>query len=171
MTERRYAFRLVIHGDIVYENTIEQESAMCALEWGLYWMPGGWFQTSRGEPVCAEIRVIRDDGQYGSWRTFTSTYLRRAASISRFTDEDLKCLVAGQTLVWQIFNGDGTPVHGKIFDSRGSAVDFMRDEDIWSKCYVDHVWVDGWFDEQYSWKRTEVKGYKGLTMEKKKEEE
>lgn len=72
-----------------------------------------------------------------------------------------------EDLVWQIVDRDHNPVCRRLFSSKRYAEDYMYH----MMNRFDHVipiWVDGWYDEQYSWKRAEVKGYEGrMSLEDK----
>lgn len=158
MAEHVYAYRLVVFGRTVYEGRIERANPKDALNWGLYWMPGDWTAGDGDAPVHAETAVMKEDGTRTSWRPYWTNYTREASYISRWDDEDVKCLLAGQDLVWQIVDRDLVPTCRRLFSSKRYAEDYMYH----TMNRFDHVipvWVDGWYDEQYSWKREEVKGY------------
>ena len=164
MTERSYAYRLVVFGKTVYESTIEDKtSPKDALNWGLYWMPGDWTAGDRGEVVHAEVSVLRD-GRPTTWKSYWTDYTREASHIHHWTKEDVRCLISGQDLVWQIVDRDLAPVCDRLFSSKSYAEDYMY-HTLNRFDFVRHVWVDGWYDEQYSWKREEVKGYENITWE------
>lgn len=162
MTERDYEIKLIIFGKTVYEGKIEgKTNPSDALNWGLYWMPGGWVQGDQGAPVHAMTSVLRD-GKPTTWKSYWTNYTREASHIAHWTNHDVQCLVAGQDLVWYILDRDGKLAIDRIFSSKRYAEDYMFNELKRFDCGVRHIWVDGWYDEQYSWKRKEVKGYENI---------
>lgn len=169
MTERDYAIRLVVFGRTVYETVMEgYRNPRDALVWGLYWMPGGWTAGDGDEPVHAETAVIKEDGTKAPWKPYWTSYTREVSLISRWDDEDVRCLISGQDLVWRIVDRELRPVCDRVFSSKRYAEDYMYHTlNIFE--FVVPVWVDGWYGEQDSWKRDKVKGYEDLMSLEEKE--
>ena len=162
MIEREYAYRLVVKGKTVYEDKIARQNPREALSWGFYWMPGDWTAGDEDIDVHAEIAIVRNNGDLAPWKSYWTNYTRDVSYIRHWTDEDVRCLIAGQTLIWKIVNKEGLIACDRLFRSYKDADRYMSDNGLWMNCYAVHVWVDGWYAEEYSWKGQPVKGYENL---------
>ena len=155
-----YRVKLIVHGNIVWTSDVEKyNNPKEAATWQLYWMPSNWVQ--RPGKIHAEVSLIEEDGREKTHNIYTTDYLDDVANITDFTEDDLKCMVAGQDIVWQLIQEDGFLVHGRIFCTREAAESYRRKNSLFN-CGIAHTWVDGWYDEQDSWDRKEVKGYADL---------
>lgn len=166
MTEKTYRYRLVIKDRIAYESTIDAESHQKALSWGFYWIAGDWSKCDYHEPVHVEIKMDNSK-QMRSWSCYHTRIMDDMSHFKSITNEDVRHLVAGQDLVWRIVDKMGYDMTGRIFRDYKSAIDYsglMHKSGILD-VYTRPVWVDGWYDEQDSWKATSVKGYKLRSIE------
>ena len=161
MEDRTYRYRLMVDDMVVYESTIEDVNPKHALSWGFYWMPNNWIQRERHRcaRVHAAIRVDREDKLYGGWKHYDNPYLEDASRIRNFGDADVKHVLAGQDLVWQLVDRDGELIENRVFRSYEDAEEYTRDKQLSLDAYIVHTWVDGWYAEAYTWKTTKVKGY------------
>ena len=155
MAEKTYRFRLMIHDEIAYESVIEKSNPQEALEWGFYYMPNTWYKRKgrdRCAPIHAEICIQTDDGRLKNWSFYDNDYLVDASRIPGFDADDLRHLLAGQQLIWV---SDDAP--GMLFKSYHDAQGYFRNTG--GSARVKHIWVDGWYGEQWSWEAKGVKGY------------
>lgn len=163
MIEHEYRIRLMVHGNSVYEDTVNCVSPKSALNLGFYWLPNYWVERSYGYSVIhAEVSRC-EDGQPRFFRSYDHDVLVDASHIRGFNDRDLRSLLRGQDLVWKLMHGDGTPANDMLFKRHHDAYCYMCDKNL-IDCYTEHVWVDGWYDEKWSWEDKPAQGYESAKM-------
>ncbi len=154
MTEQTYEFALDVFGEVRYSSKIQDTNPQHALSWGFYWLPDQWIRQERGGGICAKIRIVHEDGTVSPWKYYGHPTLDDATYINPFTDEDLEHLLAGQDLVWKIIDRtNGNAIGERIFNRRKAAVAYIECAGRHNSfnAYPKHIWVDGWYDERYSW--------------------
>lgn len=165
MAEKEYTIRLMVHGDEVYRTTIEAVSPQSALNWGFYWLPNHWIHRDRCAGIHAEVARPIGDGRISPWKGYDCDVLEDASHIRGFDDDDLQSLLRGQDLVWRLVDRDGKPVNGMLFKRHHDAECFDREHNLFA--WTEHIWVDGWYDEEWTWRDVPPKGYEDAKMPKK----